>query len=334
MTAARRLLALAPLGDDAAADPFGAVAAAASLAGPGEPVSAVLVGRTVDRAAVRQAAAEGATEVLLAEHPDLADPPDTGQLLALLAAALREIAGETPLLLLLPAAPEGEELAARLAVRLGATPLGRCAAVRREGARVVARRPAYGGRAEAFVATEAPRCVAALRRPAERRAAAPDPEVPVRALDRGPAALPPAAWQVVSSAGRARQLQGARVVAAGGRGMGGAEGFALLEELALLLDGAVGASLPAVDAGWAGVAQQVGQSGTFVAPELYLAFGMSGTAQHLAGIGPRTRIVAVNPEPDADIFRFAELGLVAPWQEVLPRLVARLRAEEETRTRP
>jgi electron transfer flavoprotein alpha subunit len=324
--ASHRLLALVLPGD--AADPFGAVAAAAALAEPGESVRAVLLGRTVDAGMARQAAAEGATEVLLAERPDLADPPDTEQMLALLPALLRNVLEDAPALLLLPAGPEGEELAARLAVRLGAMPLGRCAAIRRAGARLTLHRLAYGGRVEAVLTTEAPRCAAVLRRPAGQRGGASHPEAPIRRLGCG-AALPEVAWQATAASDGGRPLRGARVVAAGGRGMGGTEGFALLAELAQLLDGAVGASLPAVDAGWAGVGQQVGQSGTHVTPELYIAFGMSGTAQHLAGIGAQTRIVAVNREADADIFRFAELGLVAPWQEVLPRLLAALRQQRE-----
>ena len=106
--------------------------------------------------------------------------------------------------------------------------------------------------------------------------------------------------------------------------MAGPEGFALLKESAVLLDAATGASLPAVDAGWASVSQQVGQSGAFVSPDLYLAVGMSGTPQHLAGIALRSRIAAINPDPEAAIFRVAELGIAAPWQDVLPRLIAAL----------
>jgi electron transfer flavoprotein alpha subunit len=89
--------------------------------------------------------------------------------------------------------------------------------------------------------------------------------------------------------------------------------------------------LPAVDAGWASVAQQVGQSGAFVTPALYLAFGLSGTPQHLAGIGLNSRIIAVNPDAEAEIFRVAELGLVASWQDVLPRLIETLRQDQQGR---
>ncbi|GGG46063.1 electron transfer flavoprotein subunit alpha [Caldovatus sediminis] len=323
----RRVCALVPLGDPAIADPFAAVAAAAAVAARGGgQASAILLAREARRgdAALAQAAREGAAEILRAAHPALPEAPQAEHLLAAFAHLLRTEARDG--LFILPAGPVGEELAARLALRLDAVPLGRCTDIAWEGRTLLARRPAYGGRAEARLATEATLCLAAMRRPAA--AAAPAGGAPaVRAVTLDvalPGDLePPGVAEPAADA--PRRPEGARIVVAGGRGMGGAEGFAQLRELAALLDGAVGASLPAVDAGWAAVAQQVGQSGAFVAPELYLAFGLSGTAQHLAGIGPGTRIVAVNPDPEAEIFRVAELGLVAPWQEVLPRLIGRLR---------
>lgn len=323
----RRICALVPLGDPAVADPFAAVAAAAAIAvrSAGR-ASAILVSREADAdAAVTQAAREGAAEILLASHPALPEMPQTDHLLTAFAQLLRTEAPEG--LVLLPAGPVGEELAARLALRLDAVPLGRCTDIAWEGRTLTARRPAYGGRAEAVLATEASLCFAAMRRPSETSAPAADaPAVRAITLDVVlPGDLPPPEMQE-PAANRPRRPEGARIVVAGGRGMGGPEGFAQLQELASLLDGAVGASLPAVDAGWAAVAQQVGQSGAFVTPELYLAFGLSGTAQHLAGIGLNTRIVAVNSDPEAEIFRVAKLGLVAPWQEVLPKLIEKLRA--------
>ena len=108
--------------------------------------------------------------------------------------------------------------------------------------------------------------------------------------------------------------------------MAGAEGFALLQQLADRLGGALGGSLPSVDAGWIPVARQIGQSGKYVDPELYIAVGISGASQHLAGIGPNTRILAINRDTQADIFRVAEIGVVTEWQTVLPALIEALRA--------
>jgi electron transfer flavoprotein alpha subunit len=323
----RPIIALVALGDPAQPDPFAAVAAAAEIAAQGGTrASAIILGRAGLEAAAEQAIREGAAEILLATHPGLGDPPLMEHLLACLEHLLRTEKAEG--LLLLPAGSIGEELAARLAARLGAVPLGRCTAIACKDGRVRAKRSAYGGRAEAELVSDAALCIAAMRRPAYPPSAVPNAisrEITLDILAPREALIPEV--QEATGAGK-RRLEGARIVVSGGRGMGGAEGFEQLARLAAVLDAATGASLPAVDAGWATVAQQVGQSGAFVTPEVYLAVGMSGTAQHLAGIGQNTRIVAINPDPEADIFQVAELGLVAPWQEVLPLLIEGLQPAE------
>jgi electron transfer flavoprotein alpha subunit len=120
-------------------------------------------------------------------------------------------------------------------------------------------------------------------------------------------------------------LESARIVLGGGRGLDEA-GFALLERIAEALGGAVGASLPAVDLGLAPVSQQVGQSGKFVTPALYFAVGMSGTPQHLAGIGSATRLIALNNDPAAAIFRVAEAGAAADARTLLPLVLRAVEA--------
>jgi len=130
----------------------------------------------------------------------------------------------------------------------------------------------------------------------------------------------------IESAGAAVSIDDARIIVSGGRGVGGAEGFALLQDLADALGGAVGATRAAVDSGWIAYSQQIGQTGKIVKPQLYLALGISGAIQHKVGMQTAETIVAVNRDPDAPMAEFADLYVVGDLVEVGRALLDQLRA--------
>jgi electron transfer flavoprotein alpha subunit len=138
------------------------------------------------------------------------------------------------------------------------------------------------------------------------------------------------AERVVEAAGRA-SIDDARVIVAGGRGLGGPEAFGLLEALADELGGAVGATRAAVDAGWIDFGQQIGQTGKSVRPDLYVACGISGAIQHRVGVQSAGTIIAINRDPDAPIAEFADLLVVGDLFEVVPLLTDAIRATRAAR---
>lgn len=218
---------------------------------------------------------------------------------------------EQPCLLVFPADADGEALAGTIAAASGAALLGRITSVQRDGDALIVSRCTHGGRLAIELSLDTGLAVATANDLAEN-----DGEVTLGAPTVLPLERAPLSDQCIA-------LESARIVIGGGRGLDEA-GFAQLDRIAKALGGAVAASLPAVDLGLAPVSRQVGQSGKFVMPEIYLAIGMSGTPQHMAGVGSATRIIALNKDPEAPIFGVAETGAVADAKTLLPLLSAAL----------
>ncbi len=260
----------------------------------------------------------GADRVLLAAHPDFALYDPAGYAAAV-AAAAREL---KPAAVLFAASTMGRDLAPRVAARLGAGLATECTALAVEGGRLVASRPVFAGKAIQRVAFPQAPALASLRPKAFEPVAQPGRAAAVEplAVDFDAAAPRARVRRVTAAAAGKVDLTEAEVIVSGGRGLKGPEHFPVVEALAAALGGSVGASRPVVDAGWRPHAEQVGQTGKTVSPRLYVAVGISGAIQHLAGMMSSRCIVAVNKDPEAPIFKVADYGIVGDLFEVVPAL--------------
>ncbi len=286
----------------------------------GGPVTIVCLGRDAGSAA---ALAVGVVRALLSESTALASYSGEAYAAAFLA-AVRET---SPAVILIPASSTGKDLAPRVAAALGVACVSDCTALGITDGQIEAVRPVYAGKAIAIVRSRTSPFVATLR-PNVFPQLLPDatmrtPEVATLAFE-----APPARTRVksVHAASSARtELTQADVIVSGGRGLKGPENFKMLEELADVLGAAVGASRAVVDAGWRPHSDQVGQTGKTVSPNLYIACGISGAIQHLAGMSSSKVIVAINKDAEAPIFQVANYGIVGDVFEVVPALTEELR---------
>lgn len=223
--------------------------------------------------------------------------------------------------------PAGRELAGRMASRLHLPVVASVLSVRQQGSVLQASRPAAGGARTANIALHGSPALLLV-----------NPDAPA-VSGSGGAVMPEAEELAVGGAPRPITLIGetrllpwdmdlneADVVVAGGRGVGGRDGFELLAELAGLLGGTVGASRVAVDAGWVPSSRQVGLTGRTVSPRLYIACGISGAIHHTLGMRSASFIVAINSDPRAPIFKIANVSIVGDAHEVIPQLIAEVRA--------
>lgn len=233
---------------------------------------------------------------------------------------------------LMSATATGKDLAGHVSALLGTSVAQDCTGLKVEGGRILATRPVYAGKAFAVVAVKAGPLVATLR-PNVFPAAAPDAarkgSVENLPLDAQDADFRAVVKEIVAGASKKMELTEANVIVAGGRGLKGPENWGLITDLAAALGAAQGASRAVVDAGWRPHEEQVGQTGKTVSPTLYVACGISGAIQHLAGMSSSKYIVAVNKDPDAPIFKVANYGIVGDVLEVLPALTAEFKKLKE-----
>lgn len=275
-------------------------------------------------AAAQAAIAHGADTVYTVEHEVLVNSqPD-----ALVAAAEAVVKHVGPAIVLGARTLAGRDVLPRLAFRLGTALAADCAAVALDGqGRLLATRPVYGGNAEATVACLGTPAVASLRpKSVDALPADAARTGSVEAVDAGLSAgtVRVRSLERVEAKAEGVRLEDARVVVSGGRGLAGPEPFAQLEALAGLLGGTVGASRAACDAGWIPSSHQVGLTGRTVTPEVYIAIGISGASQHMAGCSNAKAIVAINKDAGANIFKQARFGVSGDWRNVLPAFMEQL----------
>ena len=280
-------------------------------------ISAVVLGNGIETAAA-DLARYGAAKIIVAEDEALADfsvEAYTNTIADIIAKA-------SPAVILMGATSQGKDLAARLSVRLNAALANDCVAVRSEGGQIIASRFMYGGKIAAELALSSEPVIATLR----PNTAVVTETAGAGAVDKITPNIGQVRTKVLGSQLESEKvdLTEADVVVSGGRGMGGSD-FSIIESLAQVLGGAVGASRSAVDEGWRPASDQVGQTGKTVSPNLYIACGISGAIQHLAGMSSSKTIVAINKDPEAPLISKADYTIVGDLFEVVPALTEEIK---------
>jgi electron transfer flavoprotein alpha subunit len=263
--------------------------------------------------------AYGASKVYFLENPAF-DKYSTQDYAFALASLAQKV---SPEVILFPATSQGKDLAPRLAAKLGVSLASDCTKIVVKNGKLEFTRPIFAGKALLSFTLKSTPNVATLRPNVFSlgESGTQQGEL-VKESIALPAEQPKArVVEILQERGGEMDVSEADIIISGGRGMKGPENFGLLSELSSIIPrSAVGASRSAVDSGWIGHQHQVGQTGKTVSPNLYMAFGISGAIQHLAGMSSSKYIVAVNKDPEAPIFKVADYGIVGDLFEVIPRL--------------
>ncbi|NLT40478.1 MAG: electron transfer flavoprotein subunit alpha/FixB family protein [Clostridiales bacterium] len=293
----------------------------------GEKLVAVVIGSGTDEA-VKAAVSYGADQVIVVDDPVFAEYTTEGYTYA-----LEQLVNKyKPCNLLIGATINGRDLAPRLAARLKTGLAADCIAFDIDASTGVIQwtRPAYGGNELAVIEIPEVRPQMATVRPSVFKRGEPDltrsAEIIKEDITVPEGTIRTAVVEKIAEEAEGIKLEDADVVVAGGRGVGGAENFVLLKDLAAALGGgAIGASRAAVDAGWISHLAQIGQTGKTVSPKIYVACGISGAIQHLAGMSGSDVVIAINRDADAPIFEVADYGIVGNLKQVLPLLTEAIR---------
>jgi len=291
-----------------------------------EELSCMLASDAVGDAS-KEAIAFGADKVYVVEHAALKEYQADAYM-----QAVEKLAKETsPRVILMGQTFMGRDLAPRLAFRLGASLATDCLdlAIDAKTKLLVETRPVYGSNAQAVFTTESMPQMATVRSkamsPLERDDSRKGEAVPFK-VDIDTSKIRTKILETVKEEAVGMKLEEAPVIVCGGRGLGGPEPFqTTLKELADLLHGAVGASRPPADNGWVPESVHIGLTGKIVAPDIYFAVAVSGASQHTAGCSGSKHIIAINKDPEANIFREAEFGVVGKYEEVMPALTSKLK---------
>ena len=314
--------------DEVPSSALEALAAARHLAQAvgGEKVQALLTGSGVTEHAA-SLIERGADEVLVVDDSRL-ESLDGELILEVVEKAVGEVSPDT---VIFPHTElSGGYVAPRLARRLETGIVTDCTGFEVEDGAIQWVRPVYGGKAMALMTITGPIQMATMRSLAFEPLEADglrDGEVKELPFDLEDVAveIPIVDTIVQEEAFEGPSLDRADIIVSGGRGMGDEENFERVKELARALDAAVGGSRPAADSGWVPHSHLVGQTGKIVAPQLYIAIGISGAPQHMSGAGSARTIVAINKDEDAPIFKAAHVGVVDEWENVLPPLIEELK---------
>jgi len=295
-----------------------------------QPLELVLIGEDLEKVA-EKIADFGVDRVLKAQGQGYSDlHPER------LVAILNQVCERTdPKIILFGQTDVGRDVAPRLAAKLGASVCVDCVDLvyDREKKELIQTKPVYGGNALAQWAAINQRHHVVTMRPRSEKPAESDPSnkgnIVSTPVEIDEAQMRSQLMETVHQQDKGIKLEEAKVIVAGGGGIGGSEGFGLIQELAKVLGAAVGITRVPSDENWMPKSLEIGQTGHMVSPSLYIAVGISGAPQHLAGCSSSKLIVAINKDPQAPILDMADIGIVGDYRDILPALIEKLKALKE-----